>query len=105
MNKSFYEHWYPLSEEKAYEQRGFQNGRRFRWLIALDDWCPNYQTGWILAEVVPMFDGTFKLWVEGMDDTSMEKNHLTEEQANHMLDSLPALVDVQTFLDLGFIYG
>lgn len=106
MSEGFYKNWYSLPEKEAYEQRGLHSGYKSRWLIALDEWYPNYLGGWVLAQMgQSSHDKTFYIWVEGADDHALELRNLTEARAQAIFDNLPPLVDQQTFVDLGFNVG
>jgi hypothetical protein len=76
-------------EERRAEFIRLKPGEVWRKAWPGEDWAPNYPGDKIKARVVDMRDGTCKVWVEGMDDTAMERDGLTRPEADQLLRDLP----------------
>ena len=88
-----------------------------------DDWCPNFPGNKIEVGML-MYDGCenevlVKVIAWGMDDTGVELEFMTNKSdygyfeadrvwnqwKNHIYDKVPENVDMEWFLDRGFLWG
>lgn len=76
--------------------------RRHRWLIALDQWYPNYNIAYISAGMGRGANSTYYIGISGGDDHCCNLLFKTKEEALIMWERIPEIVDMQTLLDLGF---
>lgn len=99
-------HYKPLGWSRFYGYESClmqQPGYYSRWLIALDEWHPNFNIGFVKASMCCSYDkSTWYVNVYGADDDSLVKGGLNYHQAYRLLHSLPILIDHQTLYDLGF---
>jgi hypothetical protein len=86
--------------------------RGFSFVPTTDDWYPTFPDGTVAVSGVIEYSERyrldhpdwpyFKILVTGDDDTGMEKEFYTPEEAEATLSALPAVIAKQDLLDRGF---
>lgn len=89
---------------KAYEAWAYEvrPGMKWRWLLALQSWAPNYAGAWVYAYVCPDIYGGWMIAIRGGDDVSCNQFFPNEEAAMKVWNRIPPLLDFQACADLGF---
>lgn len=85
-----------------YQKRLIQRGFIFR--PTIDNWAPNFPDNLVAMAVIPLSDGKFRVVIMGADDTGLEIDLSTQEEANRIFSELPSIISFKELWTRGFRY-
>ncbi len=88
----------------GYQKRLAAEGFFFR--PTSDDWYPTFPDGTVAIIAFPNHNETrWRVVIKGGDDTSMERDHVSRDEALRTLAGLPSIITRDDLEDRGFSYG
>lgn len=89
-----------MNRETAMEELRQKGDREFR--PTTDDWYPNWPGDMVYIRMCPLSNGLFRVCVWGADDTGMEIDVKSKEEAQAIYNSLPPIISKKDLKERGF---